>query len=183
MLNCESLSNGACVKKMNLLLILSITCFFNLSWGSEFEYIIGGITPHISRQPNQEFCNEIKAGSGVIFNQTYSYRYNKDDVGGGALVGENSYCKPIWGATSYYRMYKNNVVQIQGTAGFYHFDATKDEYAGGSFFAHVGDFYFVPIVGVEINLNLYQARNFNVKMVNLITPVISNHSIGIYIDI
>jgi hypothetical protein len=168
------------MKKIFLLAL----AFLNFNcWALQFEYNIGGVTPHLKTPPNHNLCNELVSGSNIIFNKTNSYRMESKDFGGGALVGENSYCKPIWGATSYYKMYKTEAMQINGTIGFYHFETAGFDFSERAYFAHVKDFYFVPIAGVEVNFNLYDSKDFHIKMVNLITPVISNHSVGFYFDI
>lgn len=164
-----------------LILILFIFSFY--SQASQFEYVIGGVTPHIKSPPNNNLCNQIIPNSGVIFTRLHSYRFEKENFGAGALVGENSYCQEIWGATSYYKLYQNRNLQIHSTVGFYHFDAKGFDFAQGSYFAKIDNFYFVPVAGVEVNLNLYQSKDFQIKMVNLLTPIVFNHSVGIYFDI
>ena len=156
---------------------------FGQAWAMQFEYVIGGVTPHIKSPPNNNLCGEIGEGSGIIFNKTNSYRVEDNNFGGGALVGENSYCQPIWGATAFYNMYSSRNVQIHGTVGFYHFDAKGFDFSEGAYFAHINNFYFVPIAGIEVNFNIYDSKSYHIKMMNLITPVISNHSVAINFDI
>ena len=169
--------------KLFLLIILVLSISLNQAFALQFEYIIGGVTPHLKSPTNENLCGEIGAGSKIIFNKTNSYRAEGESFGGGALVGENSYCEPIWGATTFYKLYKTNKVQIKGTVGFYHFDNKCFDLSEGAYFAHVNNFYFVPVAGLEINFNLYDSKSYHVKMINLITPIISNHSVGIYFDI
>lgn len=146
-------------------------------------YIFGGITPHIQRPSGPDarpLCNEFSEGSGVIYNELHSLRvkYNYD-WSTGLLVGENSYCEPIWGLTQSYSIYRNRYIEFNATAGFYHFNEEEFDFSEGAYFANIGSFYFVPIVGVEANFTLYQSKSFHVSFMNLITPVITNHAVGI----
>lgn len=149
-----------------------------------FEYGIGGLTPHIKAPPtNDNLCNEVVSGSGIIFNRTHTYRVSGEHFTTGAIVGENSYCQPIWGALTSYHLYQSQNVQVKGTVGFYHFDTKGFDFSEGAYFARVGNFYFVPVGGVEVAVNLYQSKNYKVQMLNLLTPVIFNHSIALTFDI
>lgn len=149
----------------------------------EFTYILGGVTPHIQRPTGanaRPLCNEFSQGSGLIYNELHSMRVNYGDRWStGLLMGENSYCEPIWGATQSYQFYRNQYVELNGTMGFYHFDEDGFDFSEGAYFANFGSFYFVPIVGVEANFTLYRSKSFHISFMNLITPVITNHSFGI----
>ena len=169
--------------KLFLLLILISFMSMGQAFAMQFEYVIGGVTPHLVPPPNNNLCGEIGAGSGIIFNKTNSYRIEEGNFGGGALVGENSYCQPIWGATAFYNIHNSRSVQINATVGFYHFDTKGFDFSEGAYFAHVDNFYFVPIAGIEVNFNIYDSKSYHIKMMNLITPVISNHSVAINFDI
>ncbi|EQC47972.1 hypothetical protein [Bacteriovorax sp. Seq25_V] len=159
-----------------LLLITSVTK------ASEFSYIVGGITPHIQKPEgkySKPLCNELSEGSGIIYTDLKSFRVqSSENEQWGFLVGENSYCKPIWGGTYSYQFYQSERVELQATVGFYHFDQEGFDFSEGAYFANVGNFYFVPIVGVEMNFVLYTSKSLEVKMMNLVTPVISHHSLG-----
>lgn len=169
-------------------LILKVLLFLGLFTGAnglaaEFSYVIGGLTPHIVKPEGiyaKPLCNEISQGSGVIYNRVDTYRYSYKDSkwSSGAIVGENSYCEPIWGAAQSYRFFDTPRFEMQGTFGFYHFDEEGFDFSQGAYFSKLGDFYFVPIVGVEMNLTLYDGKDLKVKLMNLITPVITHHSLG-----
>ncbi len=165
-----------------LKLLILLVLFLTGAEAREFSYIVGGITPHLQKPDgkySKPLCNELSEGSGVIFTDLKSFRMkDSDNSQWGILVGENSYCKPIWGGTYSYEIFSNERVEIQSTLGFYHFDEEGFDFSEGAYFSRLGNFYFVPIVGMEFNFILYASKNIEVKMMNLITPVISHHSIG-----
>lgn len=149
---------------------------------AEFYYIVGGITPHYQRPDGVSrklFCNDLGNNSGVIYNELNSFRYEEKNHSYGLLVGENSYCSPIWGATYSYNILKTDTITSALTAGFYHFDQEGFDFSEGAYFGQIGNFFFVPIVGVEVNVKLYSNKDFKIQLMNLVTPVLSNHSLGI----
>lgn len=153
---------------------------------ADFTYMIGGVTPHIQRPTGYgavPLCNELSEGTGVIYNEVNSFRFKEGSWSTGAIVGENSYCQPIWGATQSYQIIGKNRLDISATVGFYHFEEESFDFSEGAYFSNIGDFYFVPIAGVEVNYTLYKSKSFNIKTMNLITPVITHHSVGIQFDI
>ncbi|MFG1591083.1 hypothetical protein [Halobacteriovorax sp. CON-3] len=164
-------------------LIIALFLMATNAQAINLTYIYGGITPHIQKPtgPNaRPLCNELSEGSGVIYNELHSVRFNYAyDWSTGLLVGENSYCEPIWGVTQSYNFYRNKYVEINGTAGFYHFDENGFDFSEGAYFANIGDFYFVPIIGAEVNFSLYKDKDFQISFMNLLTPVITNHSFGV----
>ena len=167
-----------CMKKSIIIFLL-----LNLStYAGQFTYVIGGVTPHIQKPEGETarpLCNELSEGSGVIYNELNSYRYKDEKWTYGAIVGENSYCEPIWGYTQSYSFIDGNVIEILGTAGFYHFDEKGFDFSKGAYFSRIGSFYFVPVVGAEVNFNIVDSKYYSVKLMNLITPVVSHHAIGL----
>lgn len=167
---------------MKKLIVTLILASLNAS-ALDMTYIFGGITPHIQRPTGanaRPLCNELSQGSGVIYNELHSLRINYDyDWSTGLLVGENSYCEPIWGVTQSYNLYRNRYLEFNATVGFYHFDEEGFDFSEGAYFSRIGSFYFVPIVGVEANISLYKGKDFQISFMNLITPVITNHAIGV----
>lgn len=164
--------------------ILLISLFWLNGFAADnFGYIVGGITPHYQKPDGVSrkfFCNEISKDSGVIYNELNSFRYQDGNNSYGFIVGENSYCSPIYGASYSYQYFKSDRINSNLTLGFYHFEQEGFDFSKGAYFGRVGDFYFVPIIGAEINIVAYRSREFEIHFMNLITPVLTNHSIGMF---
>lgn len=150
-----------------------------------FGYIVGGITPHYQKPDGVSrkfFCNELAKDSGIIYNELNSFRYQDGNQAFGFIVGENSYCSPIYGASYSHKIYNSERINSNLTLGFYHFKQEGFDFSEGAYFGRVGNFYFVPIVGAEINIVAYRSREFEIQFMNLITPVLTNHSVGIFLN-
>lgn len=169
---------------MNIIktLILTILIFQNVTFAEDnFVYIVGGITPHYQKPDGVNrkfFCNELSKDSGIIYNELNSFRYKDGNKSYGFIVGENSYCSPIYGASYSYEYFKSDRINSNLTFGFYHFKQEGFDFSKGAYFGQIGNFYFVPIIGAEINFVAYRSRDFEIQFMNLITPVLTNHSIG-----
>lgn len=161
---------------------------FSLSVGhaSELQLGTGSLTPHFSTS-KKNYCNQWN-NSGIIVNKTYYARYTLGNVGLTYITGNDSICSPIEGILFNYIFSKGEWNDIGITFGGYAFDEGNwDDHADDTPSsidapAPVQVDYFgrtiVPVIALDVGIHLIRRDNWSLKLNNLFTPVIFNHSLA-----
>lgn len=169
-----------------LILILSIVFSTQVLGKRSLQIGFGSITPHITTT-KKNYCNQWN-NSGVIVNKTYYLSYYVDNIGFTYLTGDDSICSKIEGLFFHYFFSQQDWVEYGITLGGYSYNQTNwDNYAektpsGIDAPSPVSIDYFgrevVPVVALSVNFVLVKRGSFELKLNNLLTPIITNHSLG-----
>jgi hypothetical protein len=171
---------------MKFLLYL-LLIFSNVYAGTSVQLGAGSLTPHFS-QTKKNYCNQWN-NTGIIVNKTYYIRVMADNIGFTYLKGNDSICSPIEGIFLHYIMGGTKWIEYGITFGGYSFemsnweehaeDTPKDIEAPGPVWTKVSDRYIVPVLGLDISVHLIKKDRWSLKLNNLLTPFIFNHSLAI----
>ncbi len=147
----------------------------------------GSLTPHITNS-KKPYCNQWN-DTGIIFNRTYYIRYGRGNHAVTYMQGEDSICSSIKGGFYTYRFYGGNFLDMGLIAGGYNYKeenwkATNDNRPAGYdtvdlVSVDVFGLEFVPILGIELSLHLIRGRSWSLKLNNILTPIITNHSLAL----
>ena len=172
------------------MLILLIT-FVTLNHAHCFSIFLGtgGITPHFSGK-KKNYCNQWN-NTGIIVNKSYYIRLQGETHGTTLMTGNDSICSKVDGIFYHYMFYKNKWNALGITTGAYafnmdnwqaHADKTPSGIAAPSpVHTKIGDKDVVPVLALEWQLTLIYRESWSLKLMNLITPIITNHSIAVEI--
>lgn len=171
---------------LNKFFFLIIFLYLEISSASSIQLGAGSLTPHFSTS-KKNYCNQWN-NTGIIVNKTYYVRYNLDSFGVTYLVGNDSICSEIEGLFFHYLFFQNDWNDIGITAGGYAYNQKNwDEHAKktpSSIDAPspVRTEYFgrdiVPVLALEVGIHLVRRDNWSIKLNNLLTPIIFNHSLA-----
>lgn len=147
----------------------------------------GSLTPHFSTS-KKNYCNQWN-NSGIIANKTYYIRYMSDaGIGLTYLEGNDSICSPIKGLLLHYRFSQSEWYDLGMAFGGYAYDEGNwEEHAretptGIDAPEPVQVEYFgrrvVPVLALDFGIHLVKRSHWSIKLNNIITPVIFNHSLA-----
>lgn len=164
-----------------MLIIMSATAY-----ASSVQLGAGGITPHFSRV-KKNYCNQWN-NTNVIVNKSYYIRLEGDKFGMTYLKGNDSICSPIDGIFLHYNLNRSDVTDIGITFGGYEYDSknwdrhTAKTPAGidapSTLLAKVEGKDIVPVLALEVGVHLIRRSTWSLKLNNLFTPIIFNHSLA-----
>lgn len=155
-----------------------------------FQLGFGGLTPHYDVGPgDHNYCNQI-GESDIIYNRTYYLRIEGKRDAFTFMAGYDSICSPIEGLFYTLKLYEGKWFGLGLIGGAYEFNMNNWIYeehhapagvlAVYPVYSKVGkNFYFVPVLGAEVNLGLAHAGSWSLWMNSIITPIISNISISL----
>lgn len=166
--------------------------FFSLSMAdfaianNAFQLGFGSITPHfVSEKKN--YCNQWN-NTGVIANKTNYIRFMSDKLGVSYMQGEDSICSPIEGLFFHYVFSDDGWWAYGITLGGYaynpqnwieHAEETPEAIDAP---APVRIDYFgrdiVPVLAFDVSIRIVKGNGWSVRLNNLFTPIIFNHSVA-----
>jgi hypothetical protein len=163
------------------LFLLSFQAFaFDLQLG------FGGLTPHFASE-KKNYCNQWN-NTGIIANKSYYLRLLGERLGITYVVGNDSICSEIEGLLFHYVLERGEFADIGITAGGYaynqdNWDKHKEKTPSGidapePVRTKVGDKDVVPVLALDVGLHLIRRDSWSLKLNNLFTPIIFNHSIA-----
>ena len=169
------------------LLIITLSVFSFHSFGEvSMQLGLGSLTPHFSGN-KRNFCNQWN-NTGIIVNKTYYLALFSDEFGFTYLRGNDSICSDIEGLFFQYLFRKGKWNDFGITVGGYAFNQSNwDEHAkktpsGIAAPDPVAIDYFgrsvVPVLALSWGIHLIRSEKWSLKLNNLFTPVIFNHSIA-----
>lgn len=146
----------------------------------------GGLTPHFSSS-KKNYCNQWN-DTGIIVNKSYYLRVVGEVYGLTYLQGNDSICSPIEGMFLHYYFSRSDIWDIGATIGGYSFEMSNWKKhaektpsgieAPGPVHTVINGRYVVPILALELDLHLIRRDRWSLKLNNLLTPIIFNHSIA-----
>lgn len=168
--------------KYIVLFIISLNCFAD----NAIQLGTGSLTPHFSKN-KKNYCNQWN-DTGIIVNKTYYIRYRAGDYGLTYMKGNDSICSPIEGLFIHIQTGGTKWIEYGITIGGYSFemsnwedhaaDTPSDIEAPGPVWTRIENKYVVPVLALDIAIHLIRRDNWSLKLNNLLTPVIFNHSIA-----
>lgn len=167
--------------------VLLFFCLFsNLYAASSLQLGTGSLTPHFSKN-KKSYCNQWN-NTGIIVNKTYYIRYTVNDIGITYLRGNDSICSPIEGMFLHFLTGGTKWIEYGVTIGGYSFemsnwekhalDTPSDIEAPGPVWTKINNRYIVPVLALDIAVHLIRRDNWSLKLNNLLTPFIFNHSLA-----
>ena len=170
------------MKYLCLALMFSSTSLYAFS----LQLGLGGLTPHfVTKKKN--YCNQWN-NTGIIANKSTYVRLGIQKVGFSYLRGDDSICSEIEGIFLHYIFNQTKWIETGVTVGGYSFnqknwDIYKEKTPSGiSAPEPVQIDYFgrevVPIVALDIAIHLIRQDQWSLKLNNLFTPIIFNHSLA-----
>lgn len=147
----------------------------------------GGITPHFSTS-KKNYCNQWN-NTSIIANKSYYLRAEFGKHWGFTyLKGEDSICSPIDGLFIHYMFKRTKLVDVGITVGGYEYDTKNwdkhaeetpaDIDAPSTLLADVNGKDVVPILALDVGLHLIRRKSWSLKLNNIFTPIIFNHSLA-----
>ncbi|MBT4792033.1 MAG: hypothetical protein HON90_10715 [Halobacteriovoraceae bacterium] len=154
---------------------------------SSIQFGTGGLTPHFSSS-KKDYCNQWN-DTGIIVNKSYYLRGVVNDYGFTYIRGNDSICSEIEGILSHITIDRQEFIETGITFGGYAFDEGNwEEYAktvpaGIESPEPVQIDYFgrniVPVLALDVAIHLIRRERWSLKLNNLFTPFIFNHSISL----
>ena len=142
---------------------------------------------HILLPKKKNYCNQWN-NSGIIANKTYYIRTLGDKWGITYMQGNDSICSDIEGLFFHYIFEKGQWIEYGITFGGYAFNKQNwiehEEKTPSDIDAPepVEIEYFgrdiVPVLALDVAVHLIRRERWSLKLNNLFTPVIFNHSIA-----
>ncbi|MBL7664102.1 MAG: hypothetical protein JNM93_03125 [Bacteriovoracaceae bacterium] len=150
-------------------------------------YGAGGLTPHVTNS-KKNYCNQWN-DTGIIFNRTQYIRLGISRHALTYMQGEDSICSPIEGVFYSYGFAYTKYVEFTFIMGGYSFveenwDARNENKPNGYdtvdlVAVNIDGFEFVPILGIEVGVHLIRRNMWSLKLNNVLTPIITNHSLAV----
>lgn len=171
---------------MKRIIVCAIFFYATSAFSDAFQLGFGGLTPHfVSKKKN--YCNQWN-NTGIIANKSYYVRYMHEQYGFTYMQGNDSICSEIEGVFFHYIYSRTDWIEYGITAGGYAFNQKNwDDYAqttpsGISAPEPVQIDYFgrevVPVLALDVAIHLIRKDNWSLKLNNLFTPIIFNHSLA-----
>ena len=170
--------------------VLGLIFFLVLSYQAKAETSLqlgfGSLTPHFV-EGKRNYCNQWN-NTGVIANRTVYTRIMNDGIGFTYMQGEDSICSPIEGLFFHYIFSDDGWWTYGLTLGGYSYipqnwiDHANETPEAIDAPAPVRIDYFgrdiVPVLAFDVSIRIVKGKNWAVKLNNLFTPIIFNHSIA-----
>ena len=145
----------------------------------------GGLTPHFT-QVKKNYCNQWN-NSGVIANRSYYARIQLYDHGVSYLIGDDSICSRIEGMLYNYTFRHYEYMDVSMMMGGYTYIARnwkkhEEETPSGIDAPQPVSFnafgtMVVPVLALGVELHLIKGEYSSLKLMNILTPIITNHSL------
>lgn len=172
----------------NSFYLLAFFLFVNTSYAvNDIQIGFGGLTPHIAKS-KLNYCNQWN-NTGIIANKSYYLRYIGDVFGFTYLTGDDSICSPVEGFFLSYNLSRGEYIDVGILAGGYSYvpenwdDHARNTPSGISapdpVNVKIGNNDFIPMLALDIGLYLIKGASWSLKLNNIFTPVIFNHSLAI----
>jgi len=171
-------------ENVKYLLLITFICFS--AQAIDIQLGFGSLTPHFSKD-KKNYCNQWN-NTGIIANKTYYLRFMANQVGFTYLRGNDSICSPIEGMFIHYLWTKEQWYEIGMTLGGYSFEMSNWEKharktpdgvaAPDPVWTRVEGKYVVPVLALDYAIHLIRRDNWSLKLNNLFTPIIFNHSLA-----
>ncbi len=172
------------MKKLVFSIIFILFSF--TSTASSVQLGFGGLSPHFSSS-KKNYCNQWN-NTGIIANKSYYLRYMLNGIGFTYMRGNDSICSDIEGVFFHYIFKKEEWIEYGVTVGGYAFnednwkahaletpsDIDAPEPVQIDYFGRE----LVPVLAADVGIHLIKRDNWSLKLNNLFTPVIFNHSIA-----
>lgn len=177
------------VRKLRTFVCLlgTIVCLWHTSALADQVEILGGsLTQHIINPDgaSSEFAHKVSSDGTLIANPLGAYRLIKTEEDGwyesrGYFAGENSIGEAMGGAMAS-QGFEYSHMRLGVVVGGYMQDEQKFHDRGLQPFAmELGRVGVVPILGLEFQINLPIASKTYLTIYNVITPVLTNTTIGV----
>lgn len=170
----------------SFIVILLILFSFKTLATTGFQLGTGGLTPHFVSQ-KKNYCNQWN-NTGIIANKSYYLRLMAGDWAFTYLTGNDSICSEIEGIFLHYTLSQSEIIDMSVTFGGYaynednwviHAEGTPSDIAAPE---PVSADYFgraiVPVLALEVGVHLIRRERWSVKLNNILTPFITNHSLA-----
>tara|TARA_Y100000780_G_scaffold155505_1_gene140246 strand:- start:280611 stop:281138 length:528 start_codon:yes stop_codon:yes gene_type:complete len=167
---------------------LILTLFALNTIAASIQFGLGGLTPHISRGEKLNYCNQWN-NTGIIANKAFYLRLSGGRYGVTYMQGDDSICSDIEGVFVHYLFSADKWLETGLTVGGYSFEMSNwEEYAektpsgvSAPTPAHtkLGSKDIVPVLAFEVAVHLIRSNNWSLKLNNLFTPFIFNHSLAL----
>lgn len=165
-----------------LFIFISINAFAVVG----FQLGTGGLTPHFSGS-KKNYCNQWN-NTGIIVNKTYYLTLLFGDVGFTYLRGNDSICSDIEGMFLNFNLQEEKWWDIGIQVGGYAFNESNWEVHASNtpsgidapqpVTARINGRAFVPVLALSWNIHLIRRDVWSLKLNNMLTPVITNHSLA-----
>lgn len=172
---------------MKITLVFLIFVFSLSAHTFSFQLGTGGITPHFVRE-KRNYCNQWN-NTGIIVNKSYYVRMMFGSVGLTYMQGNDSICSEIEGLFLHHVFTYAEFYEIGVTLGGYAFnqenwdehleDTPEDIRAPEPVWTEFEGREVVPVLALDIGVHLIKRETWSLKLNNLITPVITNHSLAL----
>jgi len=169
-----------------LLLLLTASCAHVI----QDEVVVGSYTYHVvnNGSVSKKYSRKVTDDGRLINNNLLGYR-RTDILGNGSFyisksvfVGENSITEPIFGGSLSLGQRHHNLF-YGGVLGLYIQDYKAYEERGiEPFSIGRGRMSVVPIFGGELNYQINLGKKYFMKLNNVITPVLTNHSVSFGVE-
>jgi hypothetical protein len=166
-----------------LILFIFVT---STSKAAELQLGFGSLTPHFGSS-KKNYCNQWN-NTGIIVNKTYYLRFVGEKFGMTYLTGHDSICSDINGLLFHYNLERYEYVDVGLSIGGYSYNEENwREHAKKTpsgidapepVHIKVGDRDVVPVLALDVGIYLIKGEVFSLKLNNLLTPVIFNHSLA-----
>lgn len=153
---------------------------------SSVQVGFGGLTPHFGNS-KKNFCNQWN-NTGIIVNKSYYLRLTHSRFGFTYTRGNDSICSEIEGIFTHYTIQEGEWISYGVTLGGYAYNEgnwiehAKKTPSGIDAPQPVQMDYFgrtiVPVLAIDVGLHLIKRDSWSLKLNNLFTPVIFNHSLA-----
>jgi len=174
------------MKLLNLIIISSMIFLIQNSQALVIGIGSGGLTPHFGKT-KKNYCNQWN-DSGIIYNQSNYITIASGKWAFTAFEGEDSICSPIDGFMIHYGLHFRERMDVSFIFGRYLYNhnnwveharkTPEDIEAPSPVKASINGHRFIPVVGIQVGLHLIRSRSgFSLVLNNLLTPVITNHSL------
>ena len=172
--------------QVKVFLLFSILLFSSISLAGIFQIGTGGITPHFS-STKKNYCNQWN-NTGIIVNKSYYIGFGGESFGITYMKGNDSICSPVEGIFLHYIMNRTENFDVGITFGGYEYDTKNwdkhaeetpaDIDAPSTLLFKIEGKEIVPVLALEVGLHLIRRESWSLKLNNLFTPIIFNHSIA-----
>lgn len=169
----------------NFVVLILFYCSLGFS-NSTLQLGTGSLTPHFTSS-KKNYCNQWN-NTGIIANKTYYIRYLLGNIGLTYMQGNDSICSEIEGLFFHYIFSYGEIIDTGVTFGGYAYHQKNwDEHAKKTPSdidapAPVRTDYFgrdiVPMLALDVGIHIVRRNNWSVKINNLLTPIIFNHSLA-----
>jgi hypothetical protein len=169
---------------MKAFLILFLTCFSFVALADSLEVATGSLTYHfLNQEVSDKYSNKVSSVPGLITNPMLGLRYNseinsdKDILTHSIFSGQNSIGEFMAGYSAALKANYGSLL-LGPVLGFYYQDHSKF-FDRGLELQNPCKCDIMPVLGVEFNFIFNLNKDVYFSQNNVITPILSNHTISI----